>query len=370
MAPVARPPASDDRTGVRGVSRSKPLRAAAALLVAGVLTAACGESAQRSDDPDGASGALLAARRAPSVTRPSRTPEPPAPTVPESTANPAIPPVTEAASLPETTAPPAGTVAVTAAATTAPPTAAPPPPTTAAPAPPPPARTEPRNVLVISDSSGAQIRWTVGASDPLMGAAYTLDLESCRRLVAQSCSGREGYRPSTALGALRNHAGAGHDTVVMITGYNDQDADFDAAFDAIFEEVRVQGVETVLWMTYREDVAYEPAGVPSSYSAMNQSLWLRAMSGNYPELVVVDWWRYTADVPHWLRPDGVHLSPAGAYGMSDLISRSLAAVDGLPCPAPWELEVEPLDPCPPPVEERLRLGYVPPVEFLYMQPPE
>src|SRR6056297_309877 len=229
-----------------------------------------------------------------------------------------------------------------------------------------PPRSEPRRVLVIGDSSAAGMRWTGGATTALRGARFTLDLESCRRLVEPSCNGREGYTPSTALDALRFHALGGHASLIMVTGYNDLDRNFDAAFDLIVAEARAQGIDTILWATYREDVGYQlPNGASSAYNRMNEALALRVLSGQYPELRLLDWWAYTRDAPHWLSSDGVHFPRAGAFGMADFITRTLAALDRRPCPVPWELLTEPADPCPPPLEELERRGSVPGVMLLY-----
>lgn len=199
-----------------------------------------------------------------------------------------------------------------------------------------PAQELPRRVLVISDSSGAGMRRTPGASAPLIGAEFTLDLESCRRLVATSCMGREGYRPTTALQALQARAGDDYDTLIMFTGYNDLDTDFPAAFDWLMQVATDQGFSTVIWATYREDVGYMlPTRAATSYIAMNETLWERAASGEHPELHVMDWWGYTFQAPHWFTADGVHFSQVGSFGLADLIARTLAALDGRACPMPW-----------------------------------
>lgn len=113
------------------------------------------------------------------------------------------------------------------------------------------------------------MRWT-GGVEALRGAEFTLDAESCRRLVEPSCPGVEGYRPSTALDALRIRAGGDHDTLLIGTGYNDMDRDFDEAFELIYAEARDQDIETILWLTYREDVGFQlPSGSSSAYAEMN-----------------------------------------------------------------------------------------------------
>ena len=210
------------------------------------------------------------------------------------------------------------------------------------------------------------MRWTAGATDALRGAEFTLDLESCRRLVERSCNGREGYTPSTALEALRFHADGNHDTLIMATGYNDMDRDFVTAFDFIMTEARAQGIGTVLWTTYREDVGYQlPTGSSSAYAEMNEAVALRMLSGQHPDLQQLDWWGYTRNAGDWVTSDGVHLTRAGAYGLADLISRTLAALDGRPCPVPWEFSEAPADPCASPVEELARRGDLPAVKSMY-----
>jgi hypothetical protein len=210
------------------------------------------------------------------------------------------------------------------------------------------------------------MRWTGGATDALRGADFTLDLESCRRLVDRSCNGREGYTPSTALEALVSHADEDHDTLIMFTGYNDMDRDFVAAFDRIMIQARRQGIESILWTTYREDVGYQlPLGSSTAYSKMNEALALRVMSGQHPDLQLLDWWGYTRDASSWVTSDGVHLTGAGAYGLADLISRTLAAADSRPCPIPWVFTETPAEPCAPPLEELVRRGDVPAVKSMY-----
>lgn len=251
---------------------------------------------------------------------------------------------------------PATTAPITIASAAPPTTSAP---TTTAP------RSTRRNVLIIGDSSAASMRWS-GGTDALRGAEFTLDAESCRRLVEPSCPGDGGKVPSTAIDALRIRAGGDHDTLVVATGYNDMDRDFDEAFDVVFAEARSQGLDTVVWLTYREDVGFQlPSGSAPAYAEMNESLRLRELSGEYPELRLLDWWDYTRDAPRWVTSDGVHLTRTGAFGMADLISRYLAALDERACPVPWELLTPRADPCPFPVDELARRDGVPGVEVLY-----
>ena len=48
----------------------------------------------------------------------------------------------------------------------------------------------PNYALVIGDSAISYVRWVPGASSAVIGFDRYLDLESCRRLVVESCTGR------------------------------------------------------------------------------------------------------------------------------------------------------------------------------------
>ena len=85
----------------------------------------------------------------------------------------------------------------------------------------------PDYTLVIGDSAIAYVRWVPGASSAVIGFDRYLDLESCRRLVEESCTGRERRKPPTVLEALRA-AGTRARTLVVSTGYNDGSVGFES----------------------------------------------------------------------------------------------------------------------------------------------
>jgi hypothetical protein len=86
----------------------------------------------------------------------------------------------------------------------------------------------PGRVLLIGDSTLAAVRWYGNARVALQGFDFTLDAESCRRLVGTSCRGREGYAPSNAVNAILSKPGT-YDTVVLMTGYDDWGSYFASA---------------------------------------------------------------------------------------------------------------------------------------------
>lgn len=213
-----------------------------------------------------------------------------------------------------------------------------------------PDRRAPQRVLVVSDSAFAGMRWNRGATDLLIGAEFHVDLESCRRLVAPSCVGREGYAPHTALQAIERWPAWELDTVVMAVGYNDRLGGFADHVDHVVTAARDRGVRTIVWMALREQVGYRPPGSAAhDYPWMNLVLRERAagwVERGGPRLVVLEWGDYTAHQHGWLRSDGVHATRMGAHGQADTIARAVAAVDAAPCPMPLAPGLEPADPCP------------------------
>jgi hypothetical protein len=208
----------------------------------------------------------------------------------------------------------------------------------------------PQPVLVVGDSAIAAVRWVPGAATAVLGIDHTLDLESCRRLVAPSCRGREGRTPPTALEAIRATKGTYH-TVVVATGYNDGAPGFEASFRAIVDQARSQGVERIVWFTLRDDVTYVSPGElgqQATFAANNATLRGLVSSGAYPDVTIADWDAYTTLHPEWFTADGVHYRPVAAWAAADYLSRTMASLDGRPCPMPFVPNGPRPDPCPDP----------------------
>ena len=208
----------------------------------------------------------------------------------------------------------------------------------------------PTGALVVGDSAIASLRWVRGASHALTGERVTLDLESCRRLVERSCRGREGRTPSTALEALRDH-GDTHTTLVMATGYNDSPSAFESSFLSIVTEARRLGYDRILWLSLRTGVDYvapEDSANARAFAANNATLRRLLASGRFPDVVLADWGRHSAQRHEWFTADGVHHRPIGAWAIADYLARKLAHLDGRACPAPELPSSRPLDPCPDP----------------------
>jgi hypothetical protein len=198
-----------------------------------------------------------------------------------------------------------------------------------------------RSATIISDSAMAGIRWN-GALGGFRGFNADDRLESCRRLVRTSCSGREGVRPRTALNEVRSLQPAQPtDVLIIAVGYNDWHVGFGWQSRTILDAARAKGFRTVAWVTYRESLGYTLPGDSlvdqSHYAFMNSELRSILASGDYPELRLWDLDGYTGGVAGWFAADGVHQLRRGSWGVADWISRHMAALDGRPCPMPWTL---------------------------------
>ncbi len=203
--------------------------------------------------------------------------------------------------------------------------------TTSVPANRPPSGTS--RVIMVSDSAFAGIRWS-GALGLLQGASFDARLESCRRVIGQSCRGREGYAPPNVIDEIRSLP-PGYDVAIIAAGYNDFASLFPAGVDLVVREARARGIQRVVWMTHRELVGYRaPGGATqsSTFASHNRALRAAVASGLYPELILADWNTYTANRRWWLSSDGVHLTAEGSQAAAQYTTRTLAALERRPCP--------------------------------------
>lgn len=206
-----------------------------------------------------------------------------------------------------------------------------------------------RRVVIIGDSAIAGLRWN-GALGGLRGFVPVTELESCRRLVANSCRGRDGYAPPTAAEQIRRLAFVGkEDILVIATGYNDWHERFSADFDTIVALARAKGFHHIAWIDYRSQVGYTlpgSGGTRSNYGEMNRIIDEKIASRAFPE---VRRWRldqYTAASVGWFYSDGVHHTPLGSWAVADWLSRQVRAFDDRPCVEPWVPGGRVENPCP------------------------
>ena len=181
----------------------------------------------------------------------------------------------------------------------------------------PPAAAATPRVLMVGDST---MRGMSATAQNTIRAAYdlTFDSGSCRRLITASC------KPiPNALDVIRSNPG--RDAVVIMTGYNDWT--IGAAVDAIMAEAANQGVQSVVWLTYRTDIA-EGAQKPIAFSAVfrDHNRELAEKAALHPTLRVLDWDAYSAGRDDWFAWDGFHLANPGGFALASLLRTTL---DGL-----------------------------------------
>ncbi|MCB0956706.1 MAG: peptidoglycan-binding protein [Ilumatobacteraceae bacterium] len=212
-------------------------------------------------------------------------------------------------------------------------------------------------VTIIGDSTSAALRWTDEANNnsaryDIMGTTYDLKwaVESCRRLVNASCSGRTGSYisghivPVSVLPLMRGSmSGQLGDAVVIMAGYDDYS--IASTIDPIMAEASAQGVTKVFWLNYRLTSNYN-AAYQGYYTQHNAAL--EAAKVRWPNLVVLDWNGYTKSQSYatqqaWFYTDGIHMRPAGATALAEYLKANLDA-SGLAACTPGEAQAGVPDP--------------------------
>jgi hypothetical protein len=189
-------------------------------------------------------------------------------------------------------------------------------------------------VLLVGDSTLLAVR-SYDVLDVFRGFDGDYEAASCRTLGVPSC-GDEPVPPN----AVETIAAAegDYDAVVIMAGYDEWWTSFPTSFDDVVAAARAKGAEHIVWLTYREGVGYTaPDGATANEAFVRNNATVRekVASGSHPDVTIADWFRYTADSTTWLTRDGIHLSPQGARAVADYISRYIAFLYALPCPAPW-----------------------------------
>lgn len=204
-----------------------------------------------------------------------------------------------------------------------------------------------QRVVIVGDSAIASLRWVPQSQVALQGFEATLDVESCRRLVRTNCKSREGNKSMNTVGVILDLEVGSTDILVVGVGCNDESVRFANDFDQVIAAARSRGIARIIWLTYREVSGYDLPGrdYASDYSLMNGILNDKVLSGSFDDVVIADWSAYTKGVPEWFKTDGVHYRDAAAFGMADFLSRTIAALDGEPCPQPWSVGEAPENPC-------------------------
>jgi hypothetical protein len=136
-----------------------------------------------------------------------------------------------------------------------------------------------------------------------------------------------------------------------MAGYDQWYDTFADSFDQVVASARAKGSKRIVWLSYPEGVDYLLSdGTPGNESLVNINQIMRdkLAGGAFPDVVIADWFTYASTSPNWFHKDDIHLSPTGATGVADYISRKVAFTASLPCPMPREPGIPTEVPCPGP----------------------
>jgi hypothetical protein len=136
------------------------------------------------------------------------------------------------------------------------------------------------------------------------GYDVRFDLRVCRRLATPGCP-YDGTTPSSALDVVYASGARLGPVLVVDVGYNDDPAQYRRGMDDLVETAGALGVKRIVWVTLRES---QPL-----YRQTNTVI--RSEAKRFPIVVVADWNAWSAGKP-WFRPDGLHLTAAGATALA------------------------------------------------------
>jgi hypothetical protein len=186
----------------------------------------------------------------------------------------------------------------------------------------------PGRVTIIADSGLTGIK-THGELGRLVGTQWDVRMQSCRRLVSPSCTFNRTRGAPTVLEvvesiALSGGAAGNTDVLLVATGHNDWDVRLKSDFVAIMNMAERAGFEKVAWTLLRDH--YDPnlpalsRSLFARYGRMNAILRAEANSGQWPQLVLLEYGAFTRDRPEWFIPDGIHLTKDGAVNLAGWLS--------------------------------------------------
>ena len=200
------------------------------------------------------------------------------------------------------------------------------------------AQSAPRT-LIITDSTGAAIRWEAERGVPTLeefaplaerGGSWEFRGESCRSVSLPSCHGRDGYRPLNVLEELATVGPGRFDELVLMVGYN-EGIHRTGAIDAVLTSARTLGFRHVTWLDFCVCSSYVgPASLfngPDTYGERNATL--RAAADRSDGLLsVLDWGSVNQADPGLTLDDRTHLTQAGAVRVARLMAEAVATAWG------------------------------------------
>jgi hypothetical protein len=190
--------------------------------------------------------------------------------------------------------------------------------------------------LIITDSTGAYIRWESG-NEPTYeqfdvlnhGGSWEFRGESCRAVSIDSCRGREGYGPPNVLDELATLTPGSIDELTVMAGYNEGAEILNGGIQQVLDLARAKGILHVTWLNFCTCSEYVgPAYMgnsPDTYGSRNTYLMARAAQ-SHGYLSVVDWGSINEADPSLTISDRSHLTASGAVTVAHLIAQSIVTI--------------------------------------------
>jgi hypothetical protein len=104
------------------------------------------------------------------------------------------------------------------------------------------------------------------------------------------------------------NAAGGSDVLVVDVGYNDDPGVYGRQMAEVIRAARADGVKRIVWVNLRE--------TSGLYRRINGVIGTEAR--RFPLVHVADWNAWSTGKP-WFRPDGLHLTDAGALGLASML---------------------------------------------------
>lgn len=177
-----------------------------------------------------------------------------------------------------------------------------------------PARsTRAQHVTLIGDSVADGIAGYASAVAIVQqGIVLDLEVAPCRRVEGIGCP-VDGERPPSVVQLVQAMGSKIGPNVVVAVGYNDFEDQYAGNVEDAINALAAAGVKRIFWLTLR--AARHP------YVTMNADI--AQAAARHPQVSVIDWNVYSRSHPSWFQSDGLHLLPAGADAMAQLIHQSL-----------------------------------------------
>ena len=191
----------------------------------------------------------------------------------------------------------------------------------------------------MGDSTMAALRWFKDAKKSLSGAAFIVNVESCRSIGGYSCWGREGRARSTAYEVVESVKGR-LDVVVLMAGTHHNPATVEADLRSLRRIVAKKGAKLVV-LTLRDlNRPTATIGGVTLIERVNEMIERLFQTPKYETTYIANWKAFSRGHDDWFRSDGIHLTIRGTLALGWFISNVVAHVAEVPCTS-YETEVCP-----------------------------